>query len=85
MTPRVESAIHELVEALAESVRLEVAAAPAAPDRLLSVNEAGTMLGIGRSSVYGEVQAGRLRSVKVGRRRLIPAAAIAEFITERAA
>jgi hypothetical protein len=50
MTPRVESAIHELVEALAESVRLEAAAAPAAPDRLLSLDEAGAMLGIGRSS-----------------------------------
>jgi excisionase family DNA binding protein len=85
MTPRVQAAVAELIEALAEAVRTEADARPAAPDRLLSVDEAGAMLGIGRSSVYGEIQAGRLRSVKVGRRRLVPSAAVGEFIEGRAA
>jgi excisionase family DNA binding protein len=80
MSNRLEAAMAELIEALAEAVREEADARPAAPDRLLSVDEAGAMLGIGRSSVYAEIQAGRLRSIRVGRRRLIAAAAIAEFI-----
>jgi excisionase family DNA binding protein len=81
MSNRLEAAIAELVEAL----RAEAASVPAAPDRLLSVDEAAAMLGIGRSRLYAELQAGRCRSVKVGRRRLVPAAAIAEFIAGRAA
>jgi excisionase family DNA binding protein len=74
----------ELIEALAEAVREEAATVPAAPDRLLSVDEAAAMLSLGRSLVYGELQAGRLRSVKIGRRRLVPAAGIAEYIAGRA-
>ena len=84
-TPRVAAALAELVEALAEAVRLEVGSDPAAPDRLLDVEGAAAALSLGRSLIYGEIQAGRLRSIKVGRRRLIPAAAIAEYIAERAA
>ncbi|MBA2757371.1 MAG: helix-turn-helix domain-containing protein [Chloroflexi bacterium] len=54
-----------------------------APDRLLSIDEAAKALGIGRSALYGEMGALRLRSIKVGRRRLVPSAAIAEYINER--
>lgn len=85
MTDRLAAAIAELAEALAEAARMEAAAVPVAPDRLLSIDEAAATLGLGRTATYGELQAGRLRSVKVGRRRLIPAAAVAEFIAERAA
>ena len=38
------------------------------------------LLSIGRSALYGELAAGRLRSVKVGRRRLVPSGAIAEYV-----
>jgi excisionase family DNA binding protein len=81
MSDRLGIAIAELVDA----IRAEVLAtsAPAAPDRLLAVGEAASTLGIGRSVLYGEIQAGRLRSVTVGRRRLVPAAAIAEYIRAR--
>jgi len=82
---RLANAISELVEAIAESVRAEAAAVPATPDRLLSIDEAAALLGLGRTATYGELQAGRLRSVKVGRRRLVPAAAISAYIAERAA
>lgn len=85
MTARLDTAVRELVEALAEVARAEAAASPVAPDRLLSVDEAGALLGLGRTATYGELQAGRLRSVKVGRRRLIPAEAVAAFIRERVA
>ncbi|WP_048472200.1 helix-turn-helix domain-containing protein [Mycolicibacterium chlorophenolicum] len=37
-------------------------------------------LGIGRSMVFELMASGQLRSVKVGRRRLVSEAALAEFI-----
>ncbi|SCG19734.1 transcriptional regulator, AlpA family [Micromonospora echinofusca] len=49
--------------------------------RVLRVEEAARALGIGRSLVYELIRSGRLRSFKVGSRRLIPAAAIDEVIT----
>lgn len=83
MTPRVHSAITELVEALAEAVRAEAATGPAAPDRLYSIAEAAELLAQGRSRIYAEIGAGRLRTVKSGRRRLVSGSAIREYI-ERA-
>jgi excisionase family DNA binding protein len=44
------------------------------------VEEAARELRIGRSLVYDLIRTGRLRSFKVGSRRLIPAAAIEETI-----
>ena len=52
------------------------------PDRLLSVDEAADMLGIGRSRLYDEIAAQRIRSIRVGRRRLLASGAIAEYIAE---
>ena len=49
--------------------------------RVLRVEEAAQALGIGRSLVYDLIRSGRLRSFKVGSRRLIPIAAIEETIT----
>jgi excisionase family DNA binding protein len=48
--------------------------------RLLSVAEAGQLLGIGRSRLYQELGAGRLKSVKVGRRRLVPESELARYV-----
>ena len=72
---RLEAAVAELVDAL----RAEISPPDAGPPRLLSVEEAGQLLGVGRSLVYTELGAGRLRSVKVGKRRLVPMSAIAEY------
>jgi excisionase family DNA binding protein len=83
VSARLEAALAELAEAIREEVRAEVEAGPRAPDRLLSIDEAATMLGIGRSKVYAEIAAGRLRSCKAGRRRLVPASAIQSYIAER--
>jgi excisionase family DNA binding protein len=49
--------------------------------RLNSIEDVMDRLKIGRSRVYEELGTGRLRSVKVGRRRLIPESAIVEFIS----
>lgn len=48
--------------------------------RLHSIPGAAELLGVGRSTVYILMSEGKLRSVKVGARRLIPSDAIAEFI-----
>ena len=80
MTQRLTLAIAELVEALREELRTEAGGDQRSPDRLLSIDEAADALGIGRTRAYREIQDGRLRTVTVGRRRLVPASAIDEFI-----
>lgn len=74
---RLEAALAELVAAIRDEV---AAAVPAGPDRLLSIDAAADALGVRRTRIYQELQSGRLRSLRIGRRRLIPSAAIAERI-----
>ena len=50
------------------------------PPSLIAVEEAARLLGIGRSTTYELVRMGVLRSVKIGRRRLIPRTAINDAI-----
>lgn len=84
MSARLEAALAELAAAIRDEVT--AAAVPlAAPERLLDVDEAAAALGIGRTTVYGELDTGRLQSLKVGRRRLIPASAVAAYIAGRQA
>lgn len=47
---------------------------------LYRVPDVMSLLSLGRSTLYEELRSGRLRSVRVGRVRLIPAAAIADYI-----
>jgi excisionase family DNA binding protein len=82
MSDRLAVALAELVEALRDEVRAD-AVSPDAPDRLLSVDEAAALLGIGRSMLYDLIAAQRIRSLRVGRRRLIPSGAIADFGASR--
>jgi excisionase family DNA binding protein len=86
VSDRLAAAVAALVDALREELAADArATGPGQPDRLLSVDEAAVWLGVGRSALYGELQAGRLRSVKVGRRRLVPSGAVAAYIAERGA
>jgi excisionase family DNA binding protein len=48
--------------------------------RLNSIEQVQTRLGIGRSMVFELIGSGKLRSVSIGRRRLVPETAIVEFI-----
>jgi excisionase family DNA binding protein len=50
--------------------------------RLHSIEAVMSRLGLGRSSVYEEIGSGRLRSIKVGRRRLVSESAIVDFIAQ---
>ncbi|MFI7677188.1 helix-turn-helix domain-containing protein [Actinophytocola sp. NPDC049390] len=53
----------------------------AVPGRhLYRVTEAMKLLSMSRSFIYEQIRAGRLRSVKQGRARLIPAAAIQTYV-----
>ena len=47
---------------------------------LYRVGEAMALLPLSRSVLYEELRCGRLRSVHVGRTRLVPAAAITEYV-----
>ena len=55
-------------------------AAPTAPQTMLTVAEAAEMLRCSESPIYTQLKDGRLRGVKVGRRRLIPMAEIKKLI-----
>jgi excisionase family DNA binding protein len=55
-------------------------AATAAERLLYRPEEAAEVLGISRSTVYEEIRTGRLQSVRIGRRRLVPPEYIAEYV-----
>ncbi len=80
MSDRLAAALSELVAALREEIAAEARPDPAAPERLLSVAQTAEITGLGRTRLYAELDAGRLRSLKVGRRRLVPAGAIGEYV-----
>ena len=48
---------------------------------LYRVDEAAEALRLSRSAIYELIRSGRLRTVKAGRRRLVPVEALAEFVT----
>lgn len=77
MSARVEAAVRELADALREELRAELAGQP---EELLAVSAAARRLGVGRSLAYQEIAAGRLRSLLIGRRRLVPSGALADYV-----
>ncbi|MHB1939270.1 MAG: helix-turn-helix domain-containing protein [Candidatus Dormibacteria bacterium] len=50
---------------------------------LLSVNEVASLLGCGRTYVYGMIQRGELPVVKLGRLTRIPASELEEFVRKQ--
>ena len=51
------------------------------PERLCyRVDEAAEALQLSRSLIYELIRSGRLRSVKAGRRRLVPVEALKEYV-----
>jgi excisionase family DNA binding protein len=47
---------------------------------LVSVREAAKRLGLGRDAAYQLVREGRLHSVALGRKRLVPVSELAAFV-----
>jgi excisionase family DNA binding protein len=62
------------------STPTEATAPQVAELQLFTVEEAMTMLRMGRTTIFDQLRNGRLRSVREGRARRIPARAIAEYI-----
>ncbi|GII23173.1 helix-turn-helix domain-containing protein [Planosporangium mesophilum] len=56
--------------------------APTTPDTkdLYRIPEAMRRLSLSRSVIYEQIRTGRLRTVKQGRTRLVPASAVADYI-----
>lgn len=60
------------IEAIAEAIAKRTQrTSPGPQGKLVSINEAAEMLGIGRSSIYRMITEGNLETRKIGRRRLI--------------
>ena len=53
---------------------------PDVPALLYRVDEAAVALRLSRSVLYELIRTGQLRTVKAGRRRLVPVAALAECV-----
>jgi excisionase family DNA binding protein len=79
VSARLEAALAELAEAIRDEVRAELANRVDGPPEMLSIASASRRLAMGRTAVYDAIGRGDLRSLKVGRRRLIPADALAEL------
>jgi len=58
-----------------------MARSAATTPQLYRVPEAMRLLSLSRSVIYEQIPTGRLKSVTQGRTRLIPASAIAEYIS----
>ena len=73
----------QLAQALADQQHQPAASEQPAripPERiLLTPEEAGERLGVGRTTVYALIKAGELESVQIGRLRRIPVVAVQEY------
>lgn len=55
---------------------------PDTASRVLGVEEAGRMLGLGRSAAYEAVKRGDLPALRIGRRLVVPRARLAAMLGE---
>ncbi len=69
----------DLAQAIAQTVERRLAERQRPDvDALLSIPEAASLLGVGRTTAYHLISSGELRSVKVRGRRLVPSSALAQ-------
>lgn len=77
----------ELAAAIAAAVLAATQAEPAptaVPATVLTVDQAAERLQVSRSLIYSQLRSGELKSLRLGRRRLIPAAEVDRIINEAA-
>ena len=79
MSPdRVELAVREFVAALRDELRPSLE-----PSALVDLTTAARLLGVSRTSLYVLMDSGALPSRHVGRRRLVPRAALEAYAAGR--
>lgn len=86
MKPSSKRAV-EQIEVLREALRAieEKEVKPRIEPKVMTVDEAGQALRLGRTMLYELMNSGALRSIKVGKRRLVPVDAIDEFLAKAVA
>ncbi|MEU6036932.1 helix-turn-helix domain-containing protein [Actinomadura sp. NPDC047616] len=52
------------------------------PELVLTVDEAAERLRVSRWTLYNLIRSNQLRTVKIGRRRLVPVDALTEFLDQ---
>jgi excisionase family DNA binding protein len=52
------------------------------PQLTLSVEQAGRRMGLGRGAAYAAVQRGEIPTIRIGRRILVPKAALEHWLAE---
>jgi excisionase family DNA binding protein len=72
----------DALAAAAEALRQAAATPDPQPAVLLSVEEAAQRLGVKRTTLYGLIRGGEVRSHRIGRRRLVSAAAVAAYASD---
>lgn len=80
--------LEEYLEHVMKAEGLKISYTPEQVGTLLGVGsklahqpeEVGPLLGLGRNSVYALIRSGNLRSIRVGRRILVPTSAILDFL-----
>lgn len=85
MTAGPSDALRSAATALrAAAAALDEAASSIEPDpglqRLLSIEETRELLSLSRTALYGLLDRGSLRSVKVGRRRMVPSGDVRQLL-----
>ena len=73
------AALQAVIEHAVSRALASLPASAVAEPIMLSVPEAAEQLGIGTTKVKQMIAAGRLASVTIGRRRLVPAASVRAF------
>lgn len=76
---RIRAALAELADLIASEP-----AAPLAPPVVVSIEEAGRLIGVSRRTVYNLVGSGALPSFHVGARHLVRVADLESFATNKA-
>jgi excisionase family DNA binding protein len=77
-TARIDQALDELRVALHEALER-----PLVEPALMSIDEAAERLSISRRTLMARIADGSIRSVKVGRRRLVPLSVLEDIATGR--
>ncbi len=73
-----DHASEEAEATVAETLR--AALGPHFGEATISVEDAGQLLGLGRSSAYDAVARGDIPAIRIGRRRVVPVPALARML-----